>query len=141
MFIDSILKTKGSNVISVTAQSTIGELISVLAANNVGAVVVTDAERMVGIISERDIVRHLAGSAEGFRSRPVSSLMTRNPTTCAPTDTVEAAINRMSSGRFRHLPVMDNGELVGIVSMGDLVKRKIEQAEQEAGELREYIAS
>lgn len=141
MFVESILNAKGSDVFTVEASSTIGDLIAVLAHHNIGAVVVTEADAIVGIISERDIVRHLAGSAEGFRARPVSTLMTRSPITCTRTETIDSAMAKMSKGRFRHLPVVEHGRLVGIISIGDVVKRKIDQAEHEAEELREYIAS
>ncbi|WP_196257894.1 CBS domain-containing protein [Pelagibacterium limicola] len=141
MFVEAILNAKGDNVITVTSQSTIGELIATLARHNIGAVLVVDEGKLVGIVSERDIVRHLAGSAEGFRAQPVSTIMTRNLKTCAPGDTLDDAMTTMSSGRFRHLPVIDNGELIGVISMGDVVKRKIDEAEHEASQLREYIAS
>lgn len=141
MFVEAILTIKGSDVVTVSSDSSIGDLIATLARHNIGAVVVVDGGKVEGIISERDIVRHLAGSAEGFRARPVSTLMTRAPRTCARTDTVEHAMSIMSQGRFRHLPVVEDGELIGIISIGDVVKRKIEEAEQEAGALREYIAS
>lgn len=141
MFVDSILSAKGGDIFSVTSTSTIGELITVLSRHNIGAVLVVDEGKLVGIVSERDIVRHLAGSAEGFRAKPVSLVMTRFPTTCNTTDTIDSAMGKMSSGRFRHLPVLDDGKLVGVISIGDVVKRKIEEAEQEAGALREYIAS
>ncbi|AEQ52138.1 CBS domain-containing protein [Pelagibacterium halotolerans] len=141
MFVESILTIKGSDVVTVRSDSTIGDLIATLARHNIGAVVVVDNGKVEGIISERDIVRHLAGSAEGFRAKPVSTLMTRAPKTCTKSDTVDQAMNIMSQGRFRHLPVVENGQLIGIISIGDVVKRKIEEAEQEAGALREYIAS
>lgn len=141
MFVESILSAKGSEVFTISPDATIGELIAELARHNIGAVVVMDNGNVAGIISERDIVRHLAGSAEGFRAKPVSTLMTRSPITCKPTDTIDSAMAKMSSGRFRHLPVIEDGRLVGIISIGDVVKRKIEEAEQEAGALRQYIAS
>ncbi|MEQ8444683.1 MAG: CBS domain-containing protein [Pelagibacterium sp.] len=141
MFVESILTIKGSDVVTVSSNSSIGDLIATLARHNIGAVVVVDNGKVEGIISERDVVRHLAGSAEGFRSKPVSTLMTREPKTCRKSDTVDSAMNIMSQGRFRHLPVVENGQLIGIISIGDVVKRKIEEAEQEAGALREYIAS
>lgn len=141
MFVESILATKGTSVVTVSPDITIGELITELARHNIGAVVVVDEGKVTGIISERDIVRHLAGSAEGFRTRPVSTLMTRSPQTCRKTDTIDEVMNKMTRGRFRHLPVVEDGELVGIISIGDVVKRKIEYVEQEAGILREYIAS
>lgn len=141
MFVETILTAKGNSVVTVRSDSTIGELIATLARHNIGAVVVVDDKTLVGIVSERDIVRHLAGSAEGFRAQPVSTLMTRAPKTCCLTDTLDFAMNIMTNGRFRHLPVVEEGELVGIISIGDVVKRKIEDAEQEAGALREYISS
>ena len=141
MFVESILTIKGSDVVTVSSNSSIGDLIATLARHNIGAVVVVDNGKVEGIISERDVVRYLAGSAEGFRSKPVSTLMTREPKTCRKSDTVDSAMNIMSQGRFRHLPVVENGQLIGIISIGDVVKRKIEEAEQEAGALREYIAS
>lgn len=141
MYVESILTAKASDIITVTSASTIGDLIVALARNNIGAVLVVDDGALEGIVSERDIVRHLANSAEGFRAQPVSTIMTRNPKTCEKTDTIDSAMSKMSTGRFRHLPVMDNGALAGIISMGDVVKRKIDIAEQEANELREYIAS
>lgn len=141
MFVEAILNAKGGDTVTVTSQSTIGELIAELARHNIGAILVVDDGRLVGIVSERDVVRHLAGSAEGFRSQPVAAIMTRSPQTCSRQDSIETAMNKMSRGRFRHLPVLEDGELVGIISMGDLVKRKIDQAEQEAEELREYISS
>lgn len=141
MFVESILTAKGNSVVAVRSDSTIGELISTLARHNIGAVVVVDDDRLVGIVSERDIVRHLAGSAEGFRAQSVATLMTQSPKTCHRSDTLDHAMNTMTRGRFRHLPVVEDGVLVGIISIGDVVKRKIEDAEQEAGALREYISS
>lgn len=141
MLVEAVLNTKDGDIITVTSQSTIGDLIAKLAQHNIGAVLVVDDGKLVGIVSERDVVRHLAGSAEGFRSQPVAAIMTRSPQTCSRRDTIEEAMNTMSRGRFRHLPVVEDGELVGIISMGDVVKRKIDQAEQEAEELREYISS
>ncbi|HWJ88021.1 MAG TPA: CBS domain-containing protein [Pelagibacterium sp.] len=141
MFVETILAAKGNSVVTISPDTAIGDLITQLAQHNIGAVVVVEDGTVVGIISERDIVRHLAGSAEGFRARPVSSLMTRAPKTCCLADTVDAAMDRMTRGHFRHLPVVENGVLVGIISIGDVVKRKIEDAEQEAGALRDYIAS
>lgn len=140
MFVESILATKGDTVISVSPDTSIGDLIATLARHNIGAVVVLEGDRLVGIISERDIVRHLAGSAEGFRSQPVQTIMTRSPQTCVKADKIDDALNKMSQGRFRHLPVVEDGKLIGIISIGDVVKRKLEDVEMEAGALREYIA-
>ncbi len=141
MFVDSILSNKGKAVVTVTSDSTIGDLVSELASHNIGAIVVVDDGKVTGIVSERDVVRHLAGSAPGFRSRPVSTVMTKAPKTCKPGDSIESVMTTMSRGRFRHLPVLDGDDLIGIISIGDVVKLKIEEAEQEAGALRDYISS
>lgn len=142
MFVESILSTKGSDVFSVATSATIAELVEMLAKHNIGAVLVVDDEgRAIGIISERDVVRQLARSSEGIMSKPVSALMTKALKTCKPTDTLDTVMSIMTRGRFRHLPVMENDRLVGIISIGDVVKRKIEEAEHESEALREYIAS
>ncbi|MCD7060251.1 CBS domain-containing protein [Pelagibacterium xiamenense] len=142
MFVENILAEKGHDAFTVPARSTVAELVATLAKHNIGAVlVVDDTGSLSGIISERDVVRQLARTEEGLMARTVASIMTKNPQTCAPTDTLDTVMAKMTHGRFRHLPVMDNGKLVGVVSIGDVVKRKIEEAEQEAGALREYIAS
>lgn len=142
MFVESILSSKGGDVYSVATSATITELIDTLAKHNIGAVLVLDDNgNTAGIVSERDVVRHLARSAEGLLARPVSSLMTTSLKTCKPTDTLDTVMGIMTRGRFRHLPVMENDQLVGIISIGDVVKRKIEEVEHETEALREYIAS
>lgn len=142
MFVETILQEKGSRVVTIESDASVADLVSTLAEHNIGAVVVLGPlGRVAGIISERDIVRQLARSPEGLLERSVASLMTRSPSTCRCDDTLDEVMSRMSRGRFRHLPVIENGRLVGIVSIGDVVKRKIELVEQEAGALREYIAS
>jgi CBS domain-containing protein len=142
MYVENILHTKGGNVFTISATASVAELVAILAAHNIGAVVVLAADGKVsGIISERDVVRHLARSAEGLLALEVQALMTKSPITCRRTDTIDDVMAKMTERRFRHLPVVEDGELVGIVSIGDVVKRKIEEAEQEAGALREYIAS
>lgn len=142
MFVETVLAEKGHDVFTVPANASVAELVSALAEHNIGAVLVTDAAgNLSGIISERDVVRQLARTDEGLLAKPVSALMTRAPQTCAPTDTIDTAMGKMTHGRFRHLPVVDDGKIVGVISIGDVVKRKIEEAEQEAGALREYISS
>lgn|SRR5690606_14124573 len=142
MFVETILREKGSRVVTIAADASVADLVATLAEHNIGAVVVLDGPGSVaGIVSERDIVRQLARAPEGLLQRPVASLMTRSPTTCALADSLDDVMSRMSRGRFRHLPVVENGCLIGIVSIGDVVKRKIELVEQEAGALRDYIAA
>lgn len=141
MFVESILNIKGRAVVTVEPDSLIGDLAATLASHKIGAAVVVADGAVVGIVSERDIVRYLAASADDVRPAPVSALMTRAPRTCTPGDTIDDAMNTMSTGRFRHLPVVADGKLVGIISIGDVVKSKIDQVHQEAAELRDYIAS
>ncbi|GGA45500.1 CBS domain-containing protein [Pelagibacterium lentulum] len=142
MFVESILSSKGGDVYSVATSATVSELVDMLAKHNIGAVLVLDDEgNTAGIISERDVVRQLARASEGIMSKPVSALMTKALKTCKPTDTLDTVMGIMTRGRFRHLPVMENGRLVGIISIGDVVKRKIEEVEHETEVLREYIAS
>ena len=141
MQVETILQSKGRNVVTVTAGSTIAEAVDLLNGKKIGAVVVVDGKRVVGILSERDVVRHLGRDWGALVSRPVSDVMTKAVVTVSRFATVADVMERMTEKRIRHMPIVDNGELVGIVSIGDVVKRKIEEAEQEAMALKEYIAS
>jgi CBS domain-containing protein len=118
------------------------EVAEILSTNRIGAVVLTDDDmRIEGILSERDIVRAIAQEGPGVLSSPASGQMSRNVMTAHETDTVEAVMGRMSDGRFRHMPVTRDGRLIGVISIGDIVKRKIEQTEREAADLRAYITA
>ena len=141
MTVAAILAGKGRDVLTTTAAKTLAEVVEVLAKRKVGAlVVVEDGDRIVGIISERDVVRAIAsGPAALFQ--PVSSVMTREVMTCSDGETIDSVMSRMTRGRFRHLPVAENGRLAGIVSIGDVVKARIEQVEREAEDMRAYIAT
>ncbi|MFC4946873.1 CBS domain-containing protein [Pseudonocardia sp. GCM10023141] len=140
MRIADVLRGKGTNVATVVPTATVAELIGVLAEYNIGAVPVVDAGRLVGIVSERDVVRRLhAGGPELLATR-VTDIMTSEVTTCAPGDGVAALAGVMTAGRFRHLPVVEDGQLVGIVSIGDLVKARIDLLESEREQLQSYIA-
>jgi CBS domain-containing protein len=141
MQVETILQSKSRNVVTVTAGSTIAEAVDLLNGKKIGAVVVVDGKRVVGILSERDVVRHLGQDWSALASRPVSDVMTRAVVTVSRFATVADVMERMTERRIRHMPIVDNGELVGIVSIGDVVKRKIEETEQEATALKEYIAS
>ena len=142
MLVKSILADKGSAVATVAPTDTIASVASLLAEKRYGAVVVADGEKHVaGILSERDIVRGVAEKGAAALDGPVSSLMTTNVFTCSPEDTVDTLMEMMTARRIRHLPVVENEALVGIISIGDVVKRKIEEAEKEAESLREYIAT
>lgn len=142
MHVEEILRTKGREVYTVEVTQTLAETIALLNKVNIGAVVVLDANGdIAGILSERDIVRRMSGDLESLQATPVGDCMTAKPKTCALGDTVDQVMKVMTGGRFRHLPVAENGKLIGLVSIGDVVKRKIELAEEEAARLRDYIAS
>ncbi len=137
-----ILQTKGAAVFTVRTTASITEAIDILGERNIGAVVVKDEkEVVVGILSERDIVRRLRTEGSVALTKNVSAYMTPNPFTCSLDAEVDQVLARMTDKRVRHLPVCENGKLVGIVSIGDVVKWKIENVEREAAALREYICS
>ena len=141
MKVEQILQSKGTDVYSIGADQTIADAVSVLNSKNIGAVVVQGADGdAVGILSERDVVRRLGARGAEALNEKVSVCMTAKPFTCSPSDDVDHLMNEMTNKRIRHLPVKNGTKLVGVVSIGDVVKRKIEQAEQEAEALKEYIA-
>lgn len=140
MRITDVLRSKGTSVATVEPAATVAELIATLAGHNVGALPVVEAGRLVGIVSERDVVRKLhAGGAALLDSR-VADIMTSEVTTCSPNDNVADLARVMTAGRFRHLPVVEDGALTGIVSIGDLVKARIDLLESEREQLQTYIA-
>lgn len=141
MTVSTILRGKGSQVISAKPDDTLHDAARLMAKNRIGAVLVlTDTGGLGGVLSERDIVKALAQhGAEGLQ-KPVRAFMTAEVVTAGPHDTVEEVMERMTNGRFRHMPVMDEGRLVGMISIGDVVKRRIDVAENEAQALREYVS-
>ncbi|MBN8994850.1 MAG: CBS domain-containing protein [Rhizobiales bacterium] len=142
MTVASILAAKGRIVATTNATRTIGEAVDELAERRIGALVVVDGvDRVVGIISERDIVKALARTGARVLADPVGTIMTRDVVTCAETETVIGVMTRMTRGRFRHLPVVKGGRLAGIISIGDVVKERIGEVEREADEMRSYIAT
>ena len=142
MQVDNILQSKGRTVHTVTARASISDAVDILNRQRIGAVVVTDNGKVTGILSERDVVRHLGSDWNGLAKRPVSELMTRNVITASSASTVADLMELMTEHRIRHMPIVEaDGQLIGIVSIGDVVKRKIEETEQEAMALKEYIAS
>ncbi|RAK62549.1 CBS domain-containing protein [Phenylobacterium kunshanense] len=141
MLVSQILKTKGDSVFTVKPADSVGAVADLLHSRGVGAFVVLDAERVVGIVSERDIVRAVASHGGAALERPVSDFMTANVLFAEPGDTIDSALGRMTDRRIRHLPVCRNERLVGIVSIGDLVKWKISEVEAEADGLKAYIAA
>lgn len=142
MKVEHILRSKGADVFSVTTTDPISKAVDVLGEKNIGAVLVKDeAGAVAGILSERDVVRTMRTSGVSALGEPVSSCMTANPYTCEMETSVDDLMVQMTEKRIRHMPVLKEGTLVGVVSIGDVVKRKIEQAEQEAAALKEYISS
>lgn len=141
MRIADVLRGKGTAVATVSPTATVAELVAKLSSYNVGAMPVLDGARLVGIVSERDVVRRLHAGGASLLDGRVADIMTSDVTTCSPGDLVADLARVMTAGRFRHLPVVEGGELVGIVSIGDLVKARIDRLEIEREQLQSYIAS
>jgi CBS domain-containing protein len=140
MTVASILKQKPDRLISVSDTASIADVAATLTRENIGAVPVLDAKgEMIGIFSERDVVRQIAREGVAVLSRAVATTMTRDVICCAPEDTVESTMALMTARRFRHLPVRSDGRIIGMISIGDVVKRRVEDAEREAASLRDYI--
>ena len=141
MVIAGILKSKGGVVLSVSPLAPVADVVQTLASNRIGAVlVVAGSGQLLGILSERDIVRSLAENGAGTLDRTAADLMTSDVTTATPQTSVAEAMEMMTIGRFRHVPVLDEGRLIGLVSIGDVVKAKIADAEHEVDSLRSYVA-
>lgn len=141
MTVANILKEKPDRLISVKDTDSLSDVAGILTRENIGAVPVLDGTgEMIGIVSERDIVRQIAREGAAVLSRQVNIIMTTTVLCCAPEDTVESTMAVMTKRRFRHLPVRSNGRIVGMISIGDVVKRRVEDAEREAESLRDYIA-
>jgi len=142
MLVKHILGDKGREVVAISADATLSEATRLLSRKRIGAVVVRDDNgALAGILSERDVVRAVADGSVSALARPVSAYMTRAVATCSECDTVQDIMEMMTVGRFRHVPVLDNGLVTGIVSIGDVVKTRIEETVQEATSLREYITA
>jgi CBS domain-containing protein len=142
MTVRTILSLKGKNCVTIAPEATLAEAARVLSEKRIGAVVVTGAgERVAGILSERDIVRALAKHGADALAQTVASVMTREVVTCTADETIPALMQRMTAGRFRHVPVVEQGRLAGIVSIGDVVKHRIAEVERESQALKQYIAT
>lgn len=139
MRIADVLRSKGTDVITVTTADTVEEVLRLFAQNNLGALPVVDGMHLVGIVSERDIVRHLYHVGAELLSGTVSRVMTADVVTCSPDDQAADLARVMTDRRVRHLPVVIDGTLAGIVSIGDLVKVRIDMLEQERQQLESYI--
>lgn len=142
MTVAQILTRKGSAVITVTPSETLHGVVDLLAKNRIGAVVVLDGKGgLVGIVSERDVVRALSQHGGGAMGKSVADIMTKKVRTCSPQDTEGELMGLMTEHRIRHLPVTEGGKLAGMISIGDVVKLRIESIEREAEEMKSYIAS
>lgn len=142
MIVDTILQLKGTAVHTLRDSDTLGDAVAMLNSHNIGAIVIVGTgESVVGILSERDIVRQLGKNPSAALAQPIGSVMTRAVVTCDRTTAISDVMERMTHRRIRHMPVVDGDRLTGIISIGDVVKLKIEEVEHEAEVLREYIAS
>jgi CBS domain-containing protein len=140
MILQAILANKPAGYVAVPPQMRISDVIALLAEKHIGAVLVVGPnDDLVGILSERDVVRSLAVRAAATLELTAAQLMTSNPATASLATTVEEAMERMTNGRFRHLPVLEDGRLVGLVSIGDVVKARIDQQKYEVETLRTYV--
>ena len=140
MTVQAILAHKGSDVVTTEPTATLGDAVHLLNTRRIGALVVTGADRrIVGILSERDIVRTLGERGPAALDDNVGAVMTRKVMTCTEADTIASLMERMTQGKFRHLPVVEQGKLVGVISIGDVVKARLHEMEQESNALKDYI--
>jgi len=142
MLVKQIFKQKDDRIITVRPEDTVATAAEILKQENIGALMVREADgELDGILSERDIVRAMPKHGPDLFSLTVAQLMTRDVITCSSEDRVHDLMKKMTAGRFRHLPVVDDGKLIGIISIGDVVKSRLEELEAETSQLRDYIAS
>jgi CBS domain-containing protein len=140
MTVKTILAQKGSDVATIEPTATLAQATKLLADRRIGAVLILGIEgRVAGILSERDIVRVLAERGAAALNDRVDQVMTRRVFTCSESDTVAQVMEQMTAGKFRHMPVIEEGKLVGIISIGDVVKHRVHEIESESNALREYI--
>jgi CBS domain-containing protein len=139
MTVRKILDNKGHQILSVEPEAKLSVAVKILAERKIGAVLVMQAGRMEGILSERDVVRVLGERGASVLDEPVSAVMTRKVISCKQSDTVSAIMEMMTHGKFRHLPVVEGERVVGLISIGDIVKSRVQEYEREQEALREYI--
>jgi CBS domain-containing protein len=140
MTVSILLAGKGREVVTIEPTANLAAAVALLAEKRIGAVLILGADRRItGILSERDIVRALAERGAAALDESVSSAMTRRVSTCRENETVASIMERMTSGKFRHVPVVDQGRLVGIVSIGDVVKHRLHEMERDSAAMRDYI--
>ena len=142
MTVSTILAEKGRDVVTIDPSANLADAAQLLTEKRIGAALILGADhRVIGIISERDVVRALAERGAAALAEPVSQTMTRKVETCNENEPITKIMERMTDGKFRHIPVVDQGRLVGIISIGDVVKHRLHQMERESAEMREYILS
>ncbi len=142
MTVASILDEKGRNIIALDTMATVTDALKLLEEKGIGVILITNSDGSIaGILSERDIVRSLASKGADILGDPAALHMTKNVVTCSENDAVTTVMGIMSNKRFRHLPVTGDGKLIGVISIGDVVKRRIEVIEKEAEDIRNYIAT
>lgn len=139
MRISDVLRGKGETVATITPETSVAGLLTELSARNIGAMVVVSPDGLLGIVSERDVVRMLHELGAELLGRPVSEIMTTLVATCSPEDSVDSLSVLMTTNRVRHVPVLVDGRLAGIVSIGDVVKSRMEELEREQQQLQAYI--
>lgn len=140
MRIADVLRNKGSAVVTIHPQATVAELLAGLTEHNIGAMVVLGPDGLEGVASERDVVRQLHRSGASVLARPISSIMTAVVATCTKADSADDVSVLMTEHRVRHVPVLEDGRLAGIVSIGDIVKSRMEELQAEHAQLKSYIA-
>ena len=139
MTVRAILDTKGHQILSVEPDAKLSVAVKILSERRIGAVLVMSGGRIEGILSERDIVRVLGERGAAVLDEPVSAVMTRKVVSCREKDTVSSIMERMTTGKFRHLPVVEDDKVVGLISIGDIVKWRVKEFENEQEALRDYI--
>jgi CBS domain-containing protein len=141
MTVARIIEEKGRTVVTAAVGASLAEIAATLSSKRIGAVVLVEGGDIRGIVSERDVVRAVAKHGGDGLAMKAGEWMTAKVVTCKPDDTINDVMETMTTGRFRHLPVLEDGKLAGIVSIGDVVKRRIEDVQREADQIREYIAT
>jgi CBS domain-containing protein len=142
MIVKAILSNKGGSVITIEPTATLETAVKTLAEHKIGALIVLGPDRrVIGILSERDIVRVLAEQGAGVLASPLAQIVTRKVVTCSQMESVGTIMERMTTGKFRHVPVVEQDQVVGVISIGDVVKHRLWEIEQESAALRDYIHS
>jgi len=141
MNVNTILNLKGRDIVSASPSDLIGDLTKTFAEKKIGSILILKDGAVKGIVSERDVVKAIGQRGAEILHQPASRIMTKNVISCQGSDTIDMIMGVMTSGRFRHVPVVENDQLIGIISIGDVVQQRIAEAELEASSMRSYIAT